>query len=224
VDDLVYALFLVLTLALLAALTLPAPARTFANEAGLHLWLLGSGCLATILTGTMALADQPLPAAIFGSVAWLLVMPCVWLARSPQEADGWFEEDEDEGDDDGSPSPHNPSAPSMAGDRHGDLRPAGLTPAGAALWAPARAVTVAAAASAMPATAVADDIPLAAPALTPAQMHPRRLRQRPRRVRADHRSIVHLRAEGRAHAGRSRRATLRLRLLRRLERRRAERV
>jgi hypothetical protein len=173
---------------------------------GLHAALLCGACVATILTGAAALADLPVVvSAVCGTAAWLLVMPCVWLARAPRRQDG-FGEEEDDSDDGGSPSPLWPSAPPAPGDLPGGGLWSPARPPVAAAWTAPEPAPVAAA------TALAEHGPA----------HRRRL-QRPRRVRADHRSIVHLTGAG-EHTGRRRRASLRLRLRRRLERRRAARV
>jgi hypothetical protein len=207
--DLVYALFLFLTLALLLALLAPPPERQPVAEGGIHVTLLCAGCVATILTGSLALADLAAPAAVCGVAAWLLVMPCVWLARAPRLDEGW-EEEEDEDDGGGSPLPFGPSAPPAPDDRPGGLRPVGLA-SGAARWAPAapRSAVLVPAATAAPA-ACAPQPPAEHAVAEPA---PRRLRRPPRPLRGDHRSIVHVRGGG-AHAGRRRRASLRRRVLR----------
>jgi hypothetical protein len=95
---------------LLMAMVVPAPERAADNEADVHLQLLALGCLAIVLTGALALANRPTESIVFGAVAWLVVTPCVWLARAPQSATGWDELEEDD-DDGGSPPPHSPSSP-----------------------------------------------------------------------------------------------------------------
>jgi hypothetical protein len=224
VADLVYVVFLFLTLALLVALLAPPPARTPVSEAGIHVTLLCAGCVATILTGSLALADLAAPAAVCGVAAWLLVMPCVWLARAPRldESSG---EEEDEDDGGGSPRPLWPSAPPAPDDRPDGLRPTGSVSTGAR-WAPAPArapalvPTATATAAAAPVAcsaqppaepAVAAAAPATEPAGEPAQ---RRLRRPARPVRGDHRSIVHVQRAGGTHEGRRRRANLRRRFLR----------
>lgn len=95
---------------LLMAMVVPAPERPADNEADIHLQLLALGCLAIVLTGALALANRPTESIVFGAVAWLVVTPCVWLARAPQSAAGWDELEEDD-DGGGSPPPHSPSSP-----------------------------------------------------------------------------------------------------------------
>lgn len=233
-DGLVYTLvFTGLAVALLTAMIMPAPERVRANDAGVHLTLLAGGSLATVLTGLLALLDRPAGSAFCGAIAWLLVMPCVWLARAPRPAEEWGDESEDD-DDGGSPWPRRPSAPPAPDDRLPGLRPSGALSARAA-WAPPRAIAPAA----TPTPAVAsvgacfaqqaqtselhatgartdlqEELAVAEAASEPVDTHPR-LRARARPTRADHRSIVHVRLHARdAHAGRRRRASLRRRVLR----------
>lgn len=207
VADLVYLLFMFLTVVLLMALLAPPPSRAPAGESGVHVALLCAGCLATILTGAMALANFAAAAAVCGVAAWLLVMPCVWLARAPQLDEGWEEEEED--DDGGSPQPLWPSAPPAPDDRP-DFGPSSLAPAGS-LWAPVRAPVLVPVASA---AALAEELAPACAAGDPEPAHRRRLAPPPRRVRGDHRSIVHIQAAGPHATGRRRRASLRRRFLR----------
>jgi hypothetical protein len=220
VADLVYVVFLFLTLALLVALLAPPPARTPVSEGSIHVTLLCAGCLATILTGSLALADLAAPAAVCGVAAWLLVMPCVWLARAPRldESSG---EEEDEDDGGGSPRPLWPTTPPAPDDRPGGLRPTGSGSTGAR-WAPApaRAPALVPAATATAAPVACSAQPPAEPAVAVATPAPagepaqRRLRRPARPVRGDHRSIVHVQHAGGTHEGRRRRANLRRRFLR----------
>ncbi len=120
--DPVYAIVLTsLALALLAVMLLPAPSRPPAAEAGIQLGLLSLGCLTVIVMGTFALTDHHEESTICGAIAWLLVMPCVWLSRAPRP-DGEWEEDEDDGGG-GSPSPQWPSDPPAPDDRLPGLQP-----------------------------------------------------------------------------------------------------
>lgn len=192
-----------LVLVLVAALLIPAPARPPANEAGAHLALLGLGSAAAIVTGVLALADRPVPSAICGAGAWLLAMPCVWMARAPRPADGSWHAQEDDDDDDGggSPWPSRPSAPPAADDRLGGLRPAALADVrGGRLALPEPAPALALAAAQAPAEPVAPGTA-------------RRRLQRPPRVRGDHGSIVF--HAGACRPGRRRRGGLGRRVLRR---------
>jgi len=56
-----------------------------------------------------ALAHLPVHSAASEALAWLTVMPCLWMARAPLPAEGY--EDEDEDDDGGEPWPRWPGAP-----------------------------------------------------------------------------------------------------------------
>ena len=109
---------------LLTAMVVPAPERAAENEADIHLQLLALGCLAIVLTGALALANRPTESIVFGAVAWLVVTPCVWLARAPQQAAGWDELEEDD-DGGGSPPPHSPSSPPVPDDVRADAGGAG---------------------------------------------------------------------------------------------------
>ncbi len=83
--DPVYAIVLTsLALALLAVMLLPAPSRPPAAEAGIQLALLSLGCLTVIVMGAFALTHHHEESTICGAIAWLLVMPCVWLSRAPR--------------------------------------------------------------------------------------------------------------------------------------------
>jgi len=120
--DPVYAIVLTsLGLALLAVMVIPAPSRPPAAEAGIQLALLSAGCLTVIVMGAFALTDHHEESTICGAIAWLIVMPCVWLSRAPRP-DGEWEEDEDDGGG-GSPSPQWPSDPPVPDDRLPGLQP-----------------------------------------------------------------------------------------------------
>ena len=135
--DPVYALIFVgLALALLVAALIPAPQRPAEEDAGVGLALLSAGCVAALVMGVLALLGLPVATAAVGAVAWLLVMPCIWLARAPQPYDdGWYEEDEDDGGG-GSAPPHAPSAPPAPDDRLPGLQPP-VAAATHTAWAPA---------------------------------------------------------------------------------------
>jgi hypothetical protein len=125
--DPVYAIVLTsLALALLAVMLLPAPSRPPAAEAGIQLALLSLGCLTVIVMGAFALTDHHQESTICGAVAWLLVMPCVWLSRAPRPDGEWDDEDDGGG---GSPSPQWPSDPPAPDDRLPGLQPPMMPPA-----------------------------------------------------------------------------------------------
>ncbi len=122
---------------LLVAMLIPAPSRPVEDGAGVGLGLIVGGCAAALVMGVLALAGLTIASAVLGAVAWLLVMPCVWMARAPQAAGGWYEEEEDDdGDDGGSPSPDAPAAPPVPSDDLPGLRPTATQPA-AVTWTPA---------------------------------------------------------------------------------------
>lgn len=130
--DPVYAIVLTaLGLALLTVMVIPAPSRPPAAEAGIQLALLSAGCITVIVMGAFALTDHHEQSTICGAIAWLLVMPCVWLSRAPRPYEEW-EEDEDDGGG-GSPSPQWPSDPPAPDDRLPGLQPPLTAPARAAL-------------------------------------------------------------------------------------------
>jgi hypothetical protein len=205
-----------LVLTLVGALALPAPAFKVKGETAMLVALLVSGSLATVLTGAVALLDMPTASAACGVIAWLLVVQCVWLARGSAAQEEWdAEEEEDDGG--GSPGPSTPPEPPSPGDGLPVLQPSGGAPALPA-WAPAHSFPLAAAPSAaqVGATPWAAAQPEPPRPEAPATAQQRRLRHAPRRVRGDHRSIVHVRAHGihGIHGARRRRASLRQRLLR----------
>ena len=214
-----YALIFVgLAVALLVATLMPAPKQPTEDDADIGLALLAAGCVAALVMGLLAILGLPVATAAVGAVAWLLVMPCIWLARAPQPFDdGWYEEDEDDGG--GSPPPHAPSEPPAPDDRLPGLQPPVATPIGAA-WAPTpqpapvlatairtqqllaaqEAERLRAALEVERLLAAAAQLPLpeipAAPAPPPATPAPLHAPEWPRlapppRVRADHRSIAH---------------------------------
>ena len=254
---------------LLIALIIPAPTRPPRHEVGLPLTLLGLGAALAILAGVYALAQLPVHSAGSGALAWLIVMPCLWLARGPRPAEGYGYEDED--DDGGEPAPRWPGAPPFPGGNRPERARPGLASAGAA-WAhstgrpltqaqlpqhaiashPAAASAVGEASAVAAGNAVGEASAVAAgnavgetgavvqasapaapgspipasdpaPASIPVFAEPaaasrqRRLKPRPRPARADHRSIVHVRAAA-PHSGRRRRASLRRRVLDRCRR------
>jgi len=239
--DPVFALIaVVLLLTLLVATLMPAPRHPAEDDAGLGFALIASAGAAALAMGIIALLGYPIASAVLGAVAWLLVTPCIWLARAPQQQGGWYD-DEDDGDDGGSPSPDAPSAPPVPGDRLPGLQPAATQPA-LSTWTPAPQAApvmgvaarvqqllaeqeterllatheverILAAAPVVPAPAPA--IPAAGePVLEPAiaPLHkPDAPRLRPApRVRADHPSIAHVLAAV-AHARTRRRAAAKAR-------------
>jgi hypothetical protein len=153
--DPTYALILAsLALALLTVMLIPAPSRPPDAEPGIQLALLSAGCLTVIVMGAFALTDHHQESAICGAIAWLLVMPCVWLSRAPRP-DGEWDEDEDDGGG-GSPSPQWPSDPPAPDDRLPGL-----------LMAPPRAPRPAIASAPVPvmATAASPPVPVVATAV-----------------------------------------------------------
>jgi len=135
VADPVYALiFIGLALALLVATLIPAPQYPTEEEAGLGLTLLATGCVAALAMGVLALTALPVASAVLGAIAWLVAMPCIWLARAPRPADDWGGEEDD--DDGGSPSPDMPSAPPAPDDCLPGLPPAAAR-AARVTWTPA---------------------------------------------------------------------------------------
>ncbi len=131
-------------MALLVALLAPPPARASDTDPGIPTGLLVTACAATLLMGALALSAHHLEAVICGAAAWLIVVPCLWLARAGED---W--EDEDEDDDGGSPRPASPFTPPAPDDRLPGLDPAGRAPASGA-WVAAPAISFA------PATAAAE--------------------------------------------------------------------
>lgn len=118
---------------LLVAMLVPAPSEPVEDDAGVGLGLIVGGCVAALVMGVLALAGLTIASAVLGAVAWLLVMPCVWMARAPQASGGWYEEDVDDG---GSPSPDAPAAPPVPSDDLSGLQPT-ATQRAAANWTPA---------------------------------------------------------------------------------------
>jgi hypothetical protein len=205
-----------LVVTLFAAMVLPAPARRSGEGAVLVALLVAAG-LATILTGAVALLDLPTQSAVCGVIAWLLVVQCIWLARSAATQEEWEEEEEDD-DGGGSQGPSWPSGPPAPDDGLPWLHAPEDVPVHAA---PAPAYPLPAPAHSFPLVAAA---PATAEAAVPAAsaepradiqetVHERRLRRPPRRLRGEHRSIVHVRGACEP-AGRRRRASLRRRFLR----------
>jgi hypothetical protein len=128
--DPTYALILTaLALALLTVMLIPAPARPPDREAGIQLALLSAGCVTVIVMGAFALTYHHQECAICGAIAWLLVMPCVWLSRAPRPYGEWDEDEDDGGE---SPSPQWPSDPTAPDDRLPGLQPPMMPPARAA--------------------------------------------------------------------------------------------
>jgi hypothetical protein len=212
--DISILVFIGLALTLIGAMALPAPAFKVNGETAILLALVIGASIATVLTGAVALLDMPAASTACGVIAWLLVVQCVWFARGPAAQAAWdAEEEEDDGG--GSPGPSTPPAPPSPGDGLPVLGPSGGAPT-LAEWGPAPAHSFPLAAA--PSTAQVTAVPCAAAhagqpqSAAPRALHRRRL-QRPRRVRGDHRSIVHVQARV-PHGARRRRASLRLRLLR----------
>ena len=128
-----------LALALLVATLIPPPTRPAEDGAGLGSGLLTAGCITAVVMGILALLGLPVATAALGAVAWLLVMPCVWLARAPRPLeDGWhYETDEDDDDGGGSPRPSGPYAPPASGEQHVGAQ-APITALAPGPWMPAR--------------------------------------------------------------------------------------
>jgi hypothetical protein len=146
--DPTYALILAsLALALLTVMLIPAPSRPPDAEAGIQLALLSAGCLTVIVMGAFALTDHHHESTICGAIAWLLVMPCMWLSRAPRPDGEWYEDEDDGGG--GSPSPQRPSDPPAPDDRLPGLQPPMMPPAraGRPAIAPAPVPVMATAAS-----------------------------------------------------------------------------
>jgi hypothetical protein len=147
VTDPVYALiFIALGLALMTAMVIPAPARAADNEDVIQLSLQGMACVAVIVMGGLALSGHPAQSTISGALAWLLVMPCLWLSRAPGAAEGWYEEEDEDDGGGGSPSPRRPSDPPAPDGRLPGLEPPVMPPAHGAWNAPQPAPVLATAA------------------------------------------------------------------------------
>jgi pyruvate/2-oxoglutarate dehydrogenase complex dihydrolipoamide acyltransferase (E2) component len=131
--DPTYALIIAFVLvALVTAVVIPAPAHAPDNEESIQLSLQGAACALIILMGALALSGHHAESTISGAVAWLLVMPCIWLSRAPGSI--WSAEEEDDDDGGGSPTPRRPSAPPAPDDRLPGLRPPAV-PGGHSVWA-----------------------------------------------------------------------------------------
>lgn len=208
-----------LALGLLIAATIPAPSRPAEEQPAVGLALIVVGSLTALAMGIVGLLGHAVAAIVLGAIAWVVVTPCIWLARAPQPLDdGPYEEDED--DDDGSPSPQAPSAPPAPDDPLPGLQPPVAAPARSA-WTPApQAEPVLATAARVQRLLAAQEaerllaaqeverllaasarIPLpeipTAPAPAPAAPAPLHTPAWPRlapppRVRADHRSVAHM--------------------------------
>jgi hypothetical protein len=206
-----------LVVTLFAAMVLPAPARR-SGEGAILLALLVAAGLATVLTGAVAFLDLPTQSAVCGVIAWLLVVQCIWLARSAGTQEEWDEEEDDDDGGGGSQGPSWPSGPPAPDDGVPWLHAPEGVPAHAA---PAPAYPLPAPAHSFPlvavAAAAAESAVPAASAEPPAEVqeaaHERRLRRPPRRLRGEHGSIAHVSGTC-AHAGRRRRASRRQRFLR----------
>lgn len=215
-----------LALALLVAMTLPAPSRPAEEHADWGLGLIVVSCAAAFAMGVVALLGHAVASVVLGATAWLLVMPCVWLARAPEPLDdGWYEEEED--DDGGSPTPQHPWAPPAPDERRPAAAPAQVawTPAPQPapvvamsarvqrLLAAQQAERLLAAQEVERLLAAAAQIPLPeipsvpAPQTAPTPLHDPAWPQltAPPRPRGDHRSIAHILATA-AHARTRRRA------------------
>ena len=206
--------------ALAVATLAPAPAR---NEDRLLLSLLGTVFLATIVMGVLALLDVLTGTAILAAIGASIMVPCAWLARAP-------EADADEDDDGGGIPPYEPAPWGGPDDRRPEPAPA-LAVARSAPprpRAPALAVAGPRAEGQPPAARPlnprfplivtepwTEPRPQVVP-VPPADARPEPVSAPaplwPRLHRGDHRSIVHLRADG-EHEGRRRRGVMRLRLL-----------
>lgn len=121
-----------LAIALLIAMYAPAPARSADMAPDAPTALITIAFVATLLMGAFALSGRHVAGVICGAAAWLIVVPCLWLARAP---DGW----EDEDDDGGSTLHDPPSTPPAPDDRLPGLDPSGRSGARGA-WVPAPAV------------------------------------------------------------------------------------
>ena len=221
-----------LALALAVAMLIPAPTRPAEDGAGVGSGLLVAGCVTALVMGLLALLGLPVATAALGAVAWLLVMPCIWLARAPEPLeDGWHYETDEDDDGGGSPRPSSPFVPPAADEQQAGAQ-APITALAPGPWTPARrpapvlataekvqqmlaaqeAQRLLAAQEVERMLAAAAQIPLpevpAAPGPEPAgPLHTPewpRLQPAPR-VRADHRSIAHAFAAV-AHAHTRRRA------------------
>lgn len=127
-----------LALALLVASLIPPPTRPAEDGAGLGSGLLVAGCITALVMGILALLGLPVATAALGAVAWLLVMPCVWLARTPRPLeDGWHHETDEDDDDGGSPRPSGPYAPPATGEQRAGAQ-APVTALAPGPWMPAR--------------------------------------------------------------------------------------
>lgn len=213
VDPLYALIFVGPAVALLVATLMPAPESPAEDDAEVGLALLAAGCVAALVMGVLALLGLPVATAAVGAVAWLLVMPCIWLARAPQPLG---DDPYDEGDDDGngSPPPRTPCTPPAPDDRLPGRQPATAAPARPA-WtsAPQPAPVLATAARTqrllvareaermraaqeverLLAAAAGIPLPQASPAPAPLHDHalPRLAPFPPPRPRADDRAAVH---------------------------------
>jgi|GEM_PF-3303275 len=134
-SDPVFGLIVVaLLVTLLVAMLTPAPSQPVEDDARLGLGLIVGGCVAALAMGVLALAGLTSASAVMGAVAWLLVTPCVWMARAPRAAGGWYEEEDDD-DDGGSPAPDAPAAPPVPSDTLPGLWPTATQPA-SVTWTP----------------------------------------------------------------------------------------
>lgn len=123
---------------LLVAMIVPAPSHPVEDDAGVGLGLIVGGCVAALAMGVLALAGLTIASAVLGAVAWVLVMPCVWMARAPQPSGGSYDGEEDDDDGGGSPSPDAPAAPPVPSDTLPGLQPTATQPA-PVTWTPAPA-------------------------------------------------------------------------------------
>jgi hypothetical protein len=165
-----------LAITLLGALALPAPAFKVSGETAILVALLVAASIATVLTGAVALIDMPAASAACGVIAWLLVVQCVWLARTPKGQEEWDAEEEEDDGGGGSPGPSTPPETPSPGDGLPVLQQPGGAPALPA-WAPAPAHSFPLAAA--PSTAQVTAAPCAAAAKPPETAHRRRLQRTP---------------------------------------------
>jgi hypothetical protein len=137
VTDPVYALIITFLLAaLVTAMVVPAPVRAADREDVIQLSLQGAACVAIILMGALAMSGHPAESTVSGALAWLIVMPCLWLSRAPGPNDGWYEEEDDEDGGGGSPPPRRRPDPPAPDDRLPGLAPPAMPAARAAWTAP----------------------------------------------------------------------------------------
>ena len=130
-------IFVGLALALVLAATIPAPTRPVDDQAAVFQGLIAIACAIALIMGGLALAGLAVASTLVGAVAWMVVMPCVWLSRAPRPPEEqWGDEQEEDDDGGGSPSPFAPSAPPAPSDRRPDFG-VPVTAAVPLTWTPA---------------------------------------------------------------------------------------